>query len=164
MQVTGVLHIAIKTGKPEATKHFYEQVLGMSEAPRPAFEFSGYWMQLNTAPGGAIFHIYTGEAALGKDGRAPVGTGAVDHISLAAHGFDEMRERCKRLGVPYRERIVPGFPLWQIFFYDPNGIQFELQFHSACEGRPGVSVDPNNWLKAGIDWFDPETYRQFETA
>ena len=48
--------------------------------------------------------------------------------------------------------------------YDPNGIQFELNFHSAYEERQGVAVDPNNFLKAGLEWFDPEAYRQFETA
>jgi catechol 2,3-dioxygenase-like lactoylglutathione lyase family enzyme len=164
MPATNLFHIAIKTGKPEATKRFYEQVFGMVESPRPPFEFPGYWMQLNTPHGGSIFHIYTGSAALGNDGRVPTGSGAIDHIALSAYGFGETRERCRSLGVPYRERSVPGFPLWQLFSYDPNGIQFELNFHSAFEERQGVAVDPNNFLKAGLEWFDPGAYRQFETA
>jgi catechol 2,3-dioxygenase-like lactoylglutathione lyase family enzyme len=164
MPATGLFHIAIKTGKPEATKRFYEQVFGMVESPRPPFEFPGYWMQLNTPHGGSIFHIYTGSAAIGNDGRVPTGSGAIDHIALSAYGFGETRERCRALGVPYRERSVPGLPLWQLFSYDPNGIQFELNFHSAFEERQGVAVDPDNFLKAGLEWFDPEAYRQFETA
>ncbi|SDE92046.1 Catechol 2,3-dioxygenase [Variovorax sp. CF079] len=164
MPATSLFHIAIKTGRPEATRRFYAQVFGMSESPRPPFEFPGYWMQLETPHGGSIFHIYTGPAALGGDGRVPTGSGAIDHIALSAHGFAATRERCRTLGVPYRERAVPGFPLWQLFCYDPNGIQFELNFHSAHEERDGVAVDPDNGVKAGSEWFDPDAYRRFETA
>lgn len=162
MPATGLFHVAIKTGKPEVTRRFYAQVFGMSESPRPPFEFPGYWMQLETPHGGSIFHIYTGSAALGNDGHVPTGSGAIDHIALAAHGFDATRARCRALRVPYRERSVPGFPLWQLFCYDPNGIQFELNFHSAYEDRDGVAVDPNNFLQAGLQWFDPAAYQQFE--
>lgn len=162
MPATSLFHIAIKTGKPQATKRFYEQVFGMTEAPRPAFEFPGYWMQLATPYGGAIFHIYTGAAALGGDGTVPTRSGAIDHIALSAHSFGQTRERCRALRVPYRERTVPGFPLWQLFCYDPNGIQFELNFHSAFEERQGAAVDPDNGVKAGSEWFDPDAYRQFE--
>lgn len=164
MPATSLFHIAIKTRRPEATRHFYAQVFGMSESPRPPFEFPGYWMQLETPHGGSIFHIYTGSAALGGDGRVPTGSGAIDHIALSAHGFAATRERCRALGVPYRERAVPGFPLWQLFCYDPNGIQFELNFHSAHEDRDGTAVDPDNGVKAGSEWFDPDAYGRFETA
>jgi catechol 2,3-dioxygenase-like lactoylglutathione lyase family enzyme len=164
MPATNLFHIAIKTARPEATRRFYTEVFGMSEAPRPAFEFPGFWMQLETPHGGSIFHIYTGSAALGADGRVPTGSGGIDHIALAAHGFASMRARCRTLGVPYREREVPGFPLWQLFCYDPNGIQFELNFHSAHERSIGVVVEPDNWVKAGSEWFDPAAYHQFEAA
>jgi catechol 2,3-dioxygenase-like lactoylglutathione lyase family enzyme len=164
MPATSLFHVAIKTGKPEGSKRFYERVLGMSEAPRPKFEFPGYWMQLNTPYGGSILHIYTGNAALTNDGRIPTGSGAIDHIALSAHGFAATRERCRELGIPYRERAVPGFPLWQLFCYDPNGILFELNFHSAWEDREGVVVEPDNWVEAGVEWFEPEAYRRFETA
>ncbi len=164
MPATTLFHIAIKTGKPEASKRFYEQVIGMIEAPRPAFEFPGYWMQLSTPYGGSIFHVYTGSAALDNSGQIPTGSGAIDHIALSAVGFSEMRERCRASNIPYRERTVPGFPLWQLFCYDPNGIQFEMNFHSGFEERQGVFVDPDNWVKAGLEWFDPDAYRQFETA
>jgi catechol 2,3-dioxygenase-like lactoylglutathione lyase family enzyme len=162
MPATSLFHIAIKTARPEVSKRFYEQVLGMSESPRPKFEFPGYWMQLNTPHGGSILHIYTGNAALRNDGTVPSGSGAIDHIALAAHGFALMRERCRTLHIPYRERVVPGFPLWQLFCYDPNGIQLELNFHSDHEAQQGVEVDPDNWVRAGLEWFEPDAYTQFE--
>jgi len=162
MQVTSLFHVAIKTGRPVATRRFYERIFGMAEAPRPPFEFPGFWMQMNTPYGGAIFHIYTNDAALGPDGHVPGGSGAIDHIALSAHGFGVARERCQRHGVPYRERTVPKLPLWQLFVYDPNGIQFELNFHSDCEEGSGVEVDPDNFPKAGAVWFDARAYRAFE--
>lgn len=162
MPATNLFHIAIKTSKPEASKRFYQKILGMTEAPRPPFEFPGYWMQMNTPYGGAILHIYTGSAAIGADGCVPVGSGAIDHIALSAFGFSETRERCRLLGIPHRERSVPSFPLWQLFCYDPNGIQFELNFHSDWEADQGSTVDPDNFVMAGSEWFDPEAYRQFE--
>ena len=101
MPATSLFHIAIKTGRPEATKRFYEQVFGMSESPRPPFEFPGYWMQLDTPHGGSIFHIYTGSAALGNDGRVPTGSGAIDHIALSAHGFGQ---KCVHLTSRHKAR------------------------------------------------------------
>jgi catechol 2,3-dioxygenase-like lactoylglutathione lyase family enzyme len=162
MQITGLFHVAIKTGKPEATRRFYLEVFGMSESPRPPFEFPGFWLQINTPYGGALFHIYTREAALGRDGRVPFGSGAIDHIAVSAHGFAELRERLRVLGIPYRERSVPQMPLWQLFVYDPNGIQFEFNFHAQCEEKSDVSVDRENFPKAGLDWFKPSAYEQFE--
>jgi catechol 2,3-dioxygenase-like lactoylglutathione lyase family enzyme len=164
MPALSLFHIAIKTARPEATRRFYAEVFGMSEAPRPAFEFPGFWMQLDMPYGGAIFHIYTGSAALGQGGHVPTGSGAIDHVALAAQGFTAMRARCRALGLPYREREVPGFPLWQLFCYDPNGIQFEMNFHSAHERAGGVQVAPDNWVKAGSEWFEPASYERFGTT
>lgn len=160
---TSLFHIAIKTGKPEATKRFYEQVFGMAESPRPPFEFPGYWMQLYTPYGGPLAHLYR----LGglRQRRAHTdGQRAIDHIALSAYGFGETRERCRSLGIPYRERSMPGFPRLATLLLRSQRHPVELNFHSAYEERQGVAVDPNNFLKAGLEWFDPEAYRQFETT
>jgi hypothetical protein len=93
-------------------------------------------------------HIYTGSAALNRQGVVPMCSGAIDYVALSAHGFADTRERCRAFGVPFRERSVPGFPIWQLFIYDPNGIQFELNFHAAAEERPDVAIDPENFLEA----------------
>lgn len=162
MQVTALFHIAIRTARPVATRRFYAEVFGMTEAPRPPFEFPGFWMQLAVPSGDAVFHVYTGGAAVGPDGTVPVGSGAIDHVALTAHGFGELRERCRALDVPWRERGVPGLPLWQLFVYDPNGIQFEFNFHSAAEAATGAVLDPDRFPVAGSAWFDPSKYGRFE--
>lgn len=160
MQVTSLFHVSIKTRRPEASKRFYMEVLGLIEAPRPPFEFPGFWLQMTTSYGGVPFHFYTGHAAQDEDGTVPTGSGAIDHIALSAFGFEAMRERCQRLRVPYRERTIPAMTLCQLFFYDPNGVQLELNFNALCE-QPPPTIDASNFPRAGANWFDPAAYEHW---
>lgn len=160
MQVTSLFHVSIKTQKPNASVRFYKDVLGMEEAPRPPFEFPGVWLKLNTSVGEVPLHLYTDDAALNDDGTTPEGTGRIDHLAFTAHGFQEMRERCKRLGVDYRERRIPSLTLVQLFFYDPNGVQLELNFNATSE-EPLPEINPENFPRAGGNWFDPSTVLQW---
>lgn len=155
MQVTGLFHISIKTQKPNASIRFYKEVLGMEEAPRPPFEFPGVWLKLNTSAGEVPLHLYTDDAAMNDDGSVPEGTGVIDHLALTAHGFQDMRDRCARLGVEYRERRIPSLTLVQLFFYDPNGVQLELNFNATSED-PLPEIDPANFPRAGGNWFNPD--------
>ncbi len=154
MQVTSLFHVSIKTQKPNASVRFHKEVLGMEEAPRPPFEFPGVWLKLNTSVGEVPLHLYTEDAALNDDGTVPEGRGVVDHLAFAAHGFEEMRERCARLGVDYRERRIPSLMLVQLFFYDPNGVQIELNFNATSEETLS-DINPENFPRAGGNWFVP---------
>ena len=80
-----------------------------------------------------MIHLYAGDAALDPDGSLQKGTGAIDHVSVVCQGYSEFRERFRRFGLEWRENLVPTTPLWQLFVYDPNGVQLELTFHSAAE-------------------------------
>src|SRR5882724_4964833 len=108
MIITGIFHAAIKTNDLKATVDFYTKVLGLREAARPDFGYPGAWLACPTPGGDAIIHIYAGGPALGEDGRAPYGTGAIDHVSISAHGFHEFRERFRAAGLDWREFHVPG--------------------------------------------------------
>ena len=35
-----------------------------------------------------------------------------------------------KFGLPWREFIIPNTTLWQLFVYDPSGVQIELTFDS----------------------------------
>ena len=162
MQITGLFHVAIKAASLEATEAFYCGVLGLELAPRPPLKVPGIWLRTRTSAGDVVIHVYGGDAAKDASGRYPVGSHAIDHIALAAHGFNDLKARLAERRIPFRERPVPGGPLWQLFVYDPNGIQLELNFHSASESGP--APDPANDQKRGADWFEPHAYRQFEAA
>ena len=156
--LTGLFHVAIKTADLDKTVRFYKQVLGCREAPRPDLGFPGAWLAVPTPAGEAIFHIYGGGPARERDGSHAHGTGAIDHVSLTAVGFHDMLGRIKAAGLPWREAIVPGVGLWQIFVMDPSGVQLEIIFDAAAEGGPEPDETPGRRYRPGEDYFDPEAY------
>jgi catechol 2,3-dioxygenase-like lactoylglutathione lyase family enzyme len=97
--VAGLFHIAVKTGDLAATLAFYTRVLGLAEAKRPDFGYPGAWLAVPLPGGAAILHIYAGGPALGPEGRAPAGTAAIDHVSLACRGYHGFIARFREAGL-----------------------------------------------------------------
>jgi catechol 2,3-dioxygenase-like lactoylglutathione lyase family enzyme len=160
--VTGLFHVAIKTNDLEATIRFYTTILGLRQIDRPDFGFPGAWLACTTPVGESIFHIYAGGPALGAEGHAPVGTAAIDHISLTATGYHQFCRQFQEAGIDWREFIVPGTTLWQLFVYDPNGVQLELTFEGKAEEAPLPDMSPGRAYVAGINFYQPETYSSFK--
>lgn len=142
-------HFSIRTLDLEATRTFYERVLGMSAGPRPNFPFPGYWMYAGERREleDAVVHI------IGIDRNDPVGlrkylgdrdvsslqgTGALDHVAFFATGLVAMRAHLRALDVPMRERTVPQLGLHQVFLDDPNGVVVELNYPAAEEAAPAA--------------------------
>jgi len=132
-------HFSIRTTDLDATRVFYESVLGLTVGPRPPFPFPGLWMY-NGDHGNvanAMVHIigidkndpeglkqYLGD----RDVSSLQGSGAVDHIAMMTTGLEAMLAHLKKLGVPCRERTVPAIGLHQLFLDDPSGLVIELNF------------------------------------
>ena len=156
-----LFHAAIKTADLDATVRFYTEVLGMVVAERPPIGFPGAWLKPAQAGADAIFHLYAGDAAKEPDGSIQTMTGAIDHVSVVCQGYGAFKARFEQFGLAYRENLVPATPLWQLFVYDPNGVQLELTFHSAAE-HEGTPVIPRERLYSARErWFQPALYRQF---
>ena len=132
-------HFSIRTTDLDATRVFYETVLGLTVGPRPPFPFPGLWLYNgdHASTANAMVHVigmdkndpeglkqYLGD----RDVSSLHGTGAVDHIALMAAGLEGMLENLKRLGVPCRERTVPAIGLHQLFLDDPCGLVIELNY------------------------------------
>lgn len=158
MLVSGLFHVAIKTERLDLTNAFYEKVLGLVQVPRPDFGYPGAWLGCSTPGGDAIIHIYAGGPALGESGVVPEGTGAVDHLSLTAHGYHEFRERFRAFGLDWREFLIPGTDLWQLFVYDPSGVLLELTFDGRSEAGPEPDMSAGRCYQAGISFFDPDQF------
>jgi len=156
--VAGLFHLAVKTNDLGQTVAFYEKVLGLKNGFRPDFGFPGAWLYVPVAGGPAILHIYAGGPAMGTAGRAPVGTGAIDHLALACRGFHGYVARCKRYGLDWREFVVPNTTLWQLFVYDPSGVQCELTFEGSTETGPLPDMSPGRGYVPGASFFDPDRY------
>jgi len=132
-------HFSIRTTDLNATRVFYESVLGLTVGPRPSFPFPGLWLYNgdHVSTVNAMVHVigidkndpeglkqYLGD----RDVASLKGTGAVDHIAVMATGLEVMLAHLKRLGVACRERTVPSLGLHQLFLDDPCGLVIEMNY------------------------------------
>jgi len=154
----GLFHIAIKTDDLPRTLALWVGVMGLREVPRPDFGFPGAWLACGQPGGQAIVHLYAGGPALGEAGRAPRGSGAIDHVSLSCSGYHAYVARFRAAGLDWREFLVPGTTLWQLFVYDPSGVQLELTFEGAVEPGAPPDMSPARVYRAGLSFFDAATY------
>ena len=153
--VNGLFHIAMKTASLERSLTFFKGVLGLKEVARPDFGYPGAWLACPGLSGGAIVHLYAGGPALGTDGLVQTGSAAIDHISLACSGFHAFRACFADHNLPWREFLVPGTTLWQLFVYDPSGVQMELTFEGTLESGEPPDISPGRTYVAGTNFFNP---------
>lgn len=154
----GLFHLAIKTADLAATRAFWIGVIGLREVPRPDFGYPGAWLACGQPGGQAIIHVYAGGPALGGQASVPQGTAAIDHVSLACSGYHAYIARFRAAGLAWREFLVPGTTLWQLFVYDPSGVQLELTFEGAVETGAPPDMSPGRVYRAGESFFDTATY------
>ena len=77
---------------------------------------------------------------------------------LTAIGHEGFRKRFKEYGLPWREFIIPETTLWQLFVYDPSGVQLELTFECGGEGEEKPDMSAGRKYVAGSSFFDKATY------
>jgi len=134
MPLTHIEHFLVAADDIDATRDWYARVLGMRSGPHPDFGFPVHWMYI-----GDVDVVHIGPSAKGANarqkeylGRASqdtgTGTGALDHIAFRATGLRTMMEHLGKQGVPFSQRRANGQALFQLFFYDPNGIKIELNY------------------------------------
>ena len=140
MPLVDIHHVAIKTQDLEATNKFYTDVLGMTFADRPEFDFPGSWFNI----GQTMVHIMAGSAGLDTDGKSPHGGASVDHIALEANDFDDFKKTFESHGIEWRQFKIPPANLWQLFAHDPNGVLIELNFDIGKEPDGAIGPDDSN--------------------
>jgi catechol 2,3-dioxygenase-like lactoylglutathione lyase family enzyme len=160
----GLFHLAIKTADLAATTAFWTRIVGLRDVPRPDFGYPGAWLACGHPGGQAIVHVYAGGPALAGDKEVAVGSSAIDHVSLACTGYHAFIDRFVQAGLDWREFAVPGTTLWQLFVYDPNGVQLELTFEGAAERGPPPDVSDARVYRAGHSFFDRSTHTRIATA
>ena len=129
MPLQNLNHYLVLAEDLDATRDFYVDVLGLEVGERPPFTFPGYWLYLGDQ---AVVHLASKDLrSPGKDAGKRAGdgsTGAIDHIAFEACGLADMTARLDALGIPLRQRTVPGLGLRQVFVQDPNGVTIELTY------------------------------------
>jgi len=131
--VQALEHVTIRCAQLQRTRDFYVDLLGLSEGERPAFPFRGHWLYLGGIP---VVHLVEASDSAGAWGREIVipqaenGTGSFDHVAFRGGDFAAMRERLQKAGMTFRERVVPGGALSQLFVPDPEGVLVEINFRN----------------------------------
>jgi catechol 2,3-dioxygenase-like lactoylglutathione lyase family enzyme len=137
MPLSHIEHFLVAADDIDATRDWYARVLGMRPGPHPDFGFPVHWMYI-----GDVDVVHIGPSArmagaiqkqyLGRTSQSDAqGTGAIDHIAFRARGLREMMAHLETEKIPFSRRRANGQALFQLFFYDPNGIKIELNFDAA---------------------------------
>jgi catechol 2,3-dioxygenase-like lactoylglutathione lyase family enzyme len=134
MSVSRLEHVTIRCTQLQATREFYVDLIGLAEGPRPDFPFRGHWLYLAAVPvvhlTEAADHPGSWTGALTREAVAGGGTGPFDHVAFRGENFDVMRATLIASGMAFRERVVPGGTLKQLFVPDPEGVMVELNFET----------------------------------
>jgi catechol 2,3-dioxygenase-like lactoylglutathione lyase family enzyme len=148
LTVKALEHITIRCTQLSRTRDFYCRMLGLTDGERPAFPFRGHWLYLGGVPvvhlveaadhGGAWSRDgerpglagHAGSEQAGPSTPGPGETGAFDHIAFHGQDFDAMRASLVAANVSFRERVVPGGRLKQLFVPDPEGVLVEINFRT----------------------------------
>jgi len=137
MALLHIEHFLVAADDIDATRDWYARVLGMRSGPHPEFGFPVHWMYLGDTD---VVHIGPSAKAASENqkkylGRTSqdqgAGTGAIDHIAFRATGLRGTLEHLKREKIQFSQRRASGQALFQLFFYDPNGIKIELNYDAA---------------------------------
>jgi catechol 2,3-dioxygenase-like lactoylglutathione lyase family enzyme len=116
VKVTQLNHVAVHVADLEASHRFYEQVLGLSRIPRPAFDFPGTWYRLGHDQ---ELHLI----ARPVEGDA---TPRERHFALKVNDLDAFASHLERQGVAYRGPSPRPDGARQVFVRDPDGHVIEL--------------------------------------
>jgi catechol 2,3-dioxygenase-like lactoylglutathione lyase family enzyme len=137
MPLSHIEHFLVASDDIDASRDWYARVLGMKSGPHPDFGFPVHWMYIGSSD---VVHIgpsakMAGEIQkqyLGRTSqKSEQGTGAIDHIAFRATGLRGMLEHLRREKIAFTQRRANGQALFQLFFFDPNGIKIELNYDAA---------------------------------
>jgi catechol 2,3-dioxygenase-like lactoylglutathione lyase family enzyme len=114
-------HFTINSDRLEETRAFYAE-LGLMPGPRPNFaSIDGLW--LYSAEGKPVLHVIARES-LPEQRR-----GVLDHMAFFSTDLQGAIDWARAKGLRCRLNRAPEpFNTWQMFFFDPNGAEVELDF------------------------------------
>ena len=114
-----VHHISRECQDWNASLHFYREIMGFREIPRPAFRFQGAWL----VRGSIQIHLIQGDSQSNKSEAISTTT---DHIAFHSQDVEQVKILLRAHNVPFRINLQSGTGLEQIFFHDPDGNTLEI--------------------------------------
>ena len=123
MSLTAFDHVNLRTARLDEMIAWYGAVLDLHPGPRPDFGFPGAWLYLGDT---AVVHLV---GVPGPVGPAP--NISLEHFAFRAKGISAFKESLEAHGVGFSQDAVPGFPLVQLNFRDPDGNHIHVDFDTA---------------------------------
>jgi catechol 2,3-dioxygenase-like lactoylglutathione lyase family enzyme len=122
IDIESLHHVSVCVTDLARARHFYTDVLGLVEKPRPDFGFGGVWYQVGAD---RQLHLIVHEAP-----GTLRGTRAIDvrdgHLALRVASYSDTVEHLKAHGVEVLELPVNKTPWAQIYVTDPDGNVIEF--------------------------------------
>lgn len=125
LQVKSLDHVTLVVKDLDASKHFYCDILGMDDVPRPGFSFAGKWFQA----GATQIHLIEEHAESGPAGEVRRGepSSRNHHHAFLVDDVESAFAAAKQAGatlVSEPKRRPDG--AIQAFLQDPDGYVVEL--------------------------------------
>ncbi|GAC1669751.1 MAG: VOC family protein [Ktedonobacteraceae bacterium] len=131
LKISKLDHAALLVKDVERTRHFYGEVLGLEEIPRPAnFKFPGAWFAI----GNEQLHII-GESEPGRAARlqpaaylsGELAVGSCPHTAFEVDDLEEAQQVLRRHGIKIAGGPRPrGDGATQLYVLDPDGYVVEI--------------------------------------
>jgi catechol 2,3-dioxygenase-like lactoylglutathione lyase family enzyme len=138
MPAQSLNHYTIMARDLEATKNFYEQIVGLKVGERPPLNFPGYWLYCGDVPTVHLLGYRAIDPVIADGPSYPAKTGRLDHIAFSCTGLKDMKATLQSNKIKYDERVLPRLNMTQLFYLDPDGIAVECNFPAEeTEARAG---------------------------
>lgn len=124
-QILGLQHVALHVADVAASVNFYQNKIGLTALPRPAFDFDGAWFSLG--PGRELHLLEGRREKVNSHSRG-------NHFAVAVADIQAVAQHLEQQGVAHRPVKQRPDGAWQLFLEDPDGHVLEF-----CQLTPPVS-------------------------
>lgn len=119
MTIAYLDHVNIRTGALDRLVRFYCDIIGLSDGPRPPFDFNGAWLYCGDRA--AVHLIEVAETPTSE-------TPSLEHFAFVGTDLAAFVGRLEAADYPFRSVFVPGTKIEQIRLQDPDGNQLHVDF------------------------------------
>ncbi len=126
MKITGLNHITINVKDLEASKRFYENVLGL--VPDGFIDMGDHTLTYYALPQNVRLELIDYETKAPAKELAETDIGMYRHFCLEADDLSAFAKRCQEAGAPVRKApsYVEKLSCDTMLIVDPNGVEIEL--------------------------------------